>query len=130
MKKLLILPVLLFSIIFSSTSFAGWTLITDDTAGNDYYIDFAKIKKIDGYYSYRWLVDLLKPDNEGDASYISYTQVDCKFSRNMTLSEFYYTQPMGEGRLTTNKNTNPEWTYPAPGSMTESMLEEVCDYVK
>ena len=130
MKKLLVLPVLLFSIIFSSTSFAGWTWITDDTAGNAYYIDFAKVKKIDGYYNYRWLLDLLKPDNEGDASYISYTQVDCKFSLNMTLSEFYYTQPMGAGSVTTNNVKNPEWAYLAPGSSSEYMLELVCDYVK
>ena len=127
MKKLL---VLLFSIIFSSTSFAGWTWHDNSVTGDEYYIDFAKVKKIDGYPYYRWLVDLLKPDKDGDLSYIVYTKGDCKFSQIMTLSEFYYTQPMSEGRLTTNNITNPEWQYPAPGSMNESMLEEVCDYVK
>ena len=127
MKKLL---VLLISIIFSSTSFAGWTWHDDSVTGDEYYIDFAKVKKIDGYPYYRWLVDLLKPDKDADLSYIVYTKGDCKFSQIMTLSEFYYTQPMSEGRLTTNNITNPEWQYPAPGSMNESMLEEVCDYVK
>ena len=91
MKKLLIL---LFSILISFNSYGGWTWVTDDLSGNKYYYDFEKIKKNDGYYYYWRLVDLLKPDKYGDLSYAAYIQVDCKLSRSMSLSEFYYSLPM------------------------------------
>ena len=127
MKKLLIF---IFSIIFSSSSFAGWNQIGDDVSGNNYYINYSKVKKIDGYHYYRWMVDMVKPDNDGDLSYISYTQGDCKFSRYMTLSEYYYPQAMGEGSVETNQIQNPEWRYPAPESMNEYILELACEHVK
>ena len=127
MKKLLIF---LFSLLISFNSYGSWTWIGENLDNTNFYIDFEKTKKVDEYIYYWMLSDLLKPDKDGDFSYITYDQGDCKLSRIMSLSEFYYTQPMGEGRLTTNNIINPEWKYPAPGSMTESMLEEVCDYVK
>ena len=127
MKKLL---VLLFSILISFNSYGGWTWVTDDLSGNKYYYDFEKIKKNDGYYYYWRLVDLLKPDKYGDLSYAAYIQVDCKLSRSMSLSEFYYSLPMGKGKLTTNNFKNPEWSYPPPGSMSEFSLNTICEYVK
>jgi len=126
MKKLL---VLLFSLLISFNSFGDWKWIGDNANSNDYYIDFEKIKKVDGYKYYWFLTDLLKPDKDGDFSYVSYVQGDCKLSRYMNLSEFYYKQPMGEGKVTTNTPENPKWSYPPPDSMNEYLLEQVCDSV-
>ena len=126
MKKLL---VLLFTILLSFNSFGDWKWIGDNANSNDYYIDFEKIKKVDGYKYYWFLTDLLKPDKDGDFSYVSYVQGDCKLSRYMYLSEFYYKQPMGEGKVTTNTIENPKWSYPPPDSMNEYLLEQVCDSV-
>ena len=72
---------------------------------------------------------MLKPDKDGDFSYVSYVQGDCKLSRYMYLSEFYYKQPMGEGKVTTNTFENTKWSYPPPDSMNEYLLEQVCDSV-
>mgnify|MGYP000598476966 CR=1 FL=1 len=127
MKKLLIL---LFSLLISFNSYGEWVKVTEDLNGNNYYLDFEKVKKIDGYHYFWRLVDLFKPDKYGDLSYIGHIQVDCKFSRSMGLSEFYYSLPMGKGRLTTNNIENPEWSYPPPGSMSEFSLNTICDYVK
>ena len=98
--------------------------------GSEHYIDFEKIKKVDGYKYYRFLTDLFEPDQDGDFSYVSYMQGDCKLSKIMVLSEFYYKQPMGVGKVTTNTVKNPKWIYPAPNSMNEYMLELVCNYLK
>ena len=127
MKKLLIL---LFSILISFNSYGDWKWIGENINNSQYYIDFEKIKSVDGYIYYWTLSDLLKPDKDGDFSYITYDQGDCKLSRIMSLSEFYYTQPMGAGSVITNNIKNPEWAYPPPGSAHEYMLELVCDYVK
>jgi hypothetical protein len=127
MKKLL---VLLFSILISSSSYAEWKYVTTGTSGNDYYIDYQSIKKNNGYYYYYALTDLLEPDKDGDLSYSAYRKVDCKVFRTFSLSEFYYSKNMGKGKLTNNPNKNPEWRYPAPGSMTQRMISELCDYVK
>ena len=126
MKKIL---VLLFSILVSINSYGDWKWIGDNVNSDNYYIDFEKIKKVDGYKYYWFLTDLLKPDEYGDFSYIGYVQGDCILSRYMYLSEFYYNQPMGKGKVTTNNRENPKWSYPPPDSLNEHMLEEVCDYV-
>ena len=131
MKKTLILFTLLFSVIFSSASFGDWTWCCSAANGtHEHYIDFEKIKKVDGYTYYWTLADLLEPDKDGDFSYVGYLQGDCKLSRKKNLSEFYYTQPMGIGSVTNNPIKNPEWTYNPPGSAHEEMLKRVCDYVK
>jgi len=124
MKKLL---VFLFSILISFNSYGGWKWIGDSVSSNDYYIDFEKIKKIDGYNYYWFLTDLLKSDEYGYFSYISYVQGDCKLSRYMYLSDFYYNQPMGKGKVTSNTIENPKWDYPPPGSVNEFILKQVCD---
>ena len=87
-------------------------MIGENIDNSQYYIDFEKNKSVDGYIYYWLLTDLLKPDKDGDFSYISYIQGDCKLSRYMQLSEFYYKQPMGVGSVTTNNVKNPEWAYP------------------
>ena len=127
MKKLL---VLLFSAMISFNSYGSWTWIGENLDNTNFYIDFEKTKKVDKYIYYWMLSDLLKPDKDGDFSYVGYLQGDCKLFRYMNLSEFYYTQPMGIGSVTNNPIKNPEWGYPIPGTGTEEILKRVCDYVK
>ena len=47
MKKLLLL---LFSILISFNSYGEWTKVNMDVDSSSYYIDFATVKKIDGYF--------------------------------------------------------------------------------
>ena len=127
MKKL-ILILLLSTVMFSSSSYAGWTAVTVDINGNIHYVDFERIRKHDGYVYYWRLRNYLVPDEDGDLSSKVYKQGDCKLFRNMRLSSSYHTQPMGEGTPSTISNKpKKEWTYPSPDSVAEIVLKQVCN---
>jgi hypothetical protein len=51
MKRILapILIALTFTVMFSSTSFSGWTKVTESVDGNTFYVDFERIRKHGGY---------------------------------------------------------------------------------
>ena len=66
MKRILapILLALTFSVVFSSTSFAGWTKVSKNVNGTTFYVDFERTRKHDGYV-YLWTLNgLLKPDKK------------------------------------------------------------------
>ena len=126
MKKLLLIFTLLLTIIFSATSFAEWQYTSNNIDGTEYYIDFEKIRKHDGYV-YTWILsDLLKPDKDGDLSYLSYWQIDCKLFRIMVLQEIYYKGPMGNGSFTENNFQNPKWKFAPPDSAAEYNTKIIC----
>ena len=131
MKKLLtIIPILLFTRIFPSTSYAEWTATSRTAVGDTIYLDFERIRKVDGYVYYWSLADLLKPSKWGHLSVKSYQQGDCRLFRHMHLSGSFHKEPMGEG--TGDTPTIPEkhkgWIYPSPDSGDEHILKEVCAY--
>ena len=53
MKKLLIIFTLLFSVMFSFSSFAEWEEVSENLDGVKFYVNFETIKKYDGY-TYVW----------------------------------------------------------------------------
>jgi len=126
MKSLLLIFTLLFSSVFlSSTSFAEWTKVSENVDGTTYYIDFERIRKVDGFVYYWVLSDYLKPTKYGDLSDKVYHQGDCKLFRVKSLSFSYHKEPMGGG--TGDVNTlKQDWTYPSPNSSSETILKSVC----
>mgnify|MGYP003313549040 CR=1 FL=1 len=81
MKKLTLIFTLLFStVMFSPTSYAGWTKVSENVNGT-YYVDFERIRKRGDYINFLELVDLFKPDKDGDLSYKLYQIGDCKLFR-------------------------------------------------
>jgi hypothetical protein len=122
MKTLL---TLVFTIMFSSTSFADWTKVTESEIGN-HYVDFDTIKKQDNFVYFWALFDLLKPDKDGDFSYKNYKQGDCKLFRFKSLSFAFHKEPMGGGPGETGNPKNPEWNYPSPNSGDQMTLSSVC----
>ena len=125
MKSLLTILTLVFTVMFSSTSFAEWTKVSENVLGDTVYVDFERIRKVDGYV-YIWeLIDYLKPDKYGDLSVKLYIQGDCKLFRYKNLSFSYHKEPMGGG--TGDVNTQKQdWTYPPPNSVSETLLKSVC----
>jgi len=117
MRNLLLILTLLFStVFFSSTSFAGWTKVSEGSRGT-YYVDFERIRKVDGYVYFWYMVDYLKPSPQGD----------CKLFRFKYLNDSYYTEPMGRGiPSTTSNKPDKEWIYPSPNSVGENILKLVC----
>ncbi len=125
MKTLLTISTLIFTVIFSSTSFAGWTKVDTNSVGDTFYVDFERIRKNDGSVYFWVLSDYLKPTKYGDLSSKVYYEGDCKLFRMMRLSSSYHKQPMGGG--TGDVNTlKQDWSYPSPNSVIETILKKVC----
>ena len=92
-----------------------------------YYVDFERIRKVDGYVYYWMLIDFLKPiTSEMLLSSKMYNQGDCKLFRLKTLSFVHHKQPMGRDTGDSNSPKNPEWVYPPPNSSHETILKAVC----
>ena len=62
MKKLLFILL----IIFSSQSFAEWTKLVTVKSGLVYYVDFDRVRMIDGFIYYWGLYNYPNPDENGD----------------------------------------------------------------
>ena len=129
MKSLLTIFTLIFTVMFSSTSWGGWTKVGENVNGT-YYVDFERIRKHGDYIKFRELVDLLKPDKDGDLSYKLYQQGDCKLFRYKYLGSSNYKQPMGGGHGADYNEPDKDWRYPSPFSINEIVLKTICDYVK
>jgi len=129
MKKLTILLALIFTVMFSSTSFSEWKKVAVNVTGSTFYVDFERIRKHGGYVYWWELFDFLKPDEDGDLSQKSYRQGECKLYRYKFLSGSYHKQPMGGGN--SSGPTPPDkWRYPAPDTPGEFVLKTVCAYAK
>ena len=130
MKKLTLLTALIFTVMFSSTSFAGWTKVIGNVDGTTFYVDFERIRKHGGYV-YLWrLSDYMKPTEDGDLASKTYQQGDCKLFRFKGLSYSFHKEPMGKGTGDSSNPKNPELEYPPPNSVSETLLKSVCKYAK
>ena len=128
MKPLLTIITLVFTMMFSSTSFAEWKKVGESVSGINHYVDFERIRKVDGYVYWWDLIDLLKPDKYGDLSVKGYQQGDCKLFRFKYLSISFYKEPMGGGTGETSTYSNDKWEYPSPDSLSEEKLKQVCNW--
>ena len=122
-----ILP-FLFAIIFSSTTFAEWARVGENTAGNIFYVDFQKVQKVDGYIYFLLLNNYGTQSEWGYMSSISYVQGDCRLFRYKNLSWSVYKQPMGSGDNPVPIKPPDEWISPSPKESEENILEIVCKH--
>ena len=72
------------------------------------------------------MTDLLKPDMDGDLSYKSYNQSDCKLFRIKSLSISLHKEPMGGGTGKSFTYNDNDWKYPTPNSSVEQIQKIVC----
>jgi hypothetical protein len=127
MKKTSLIFTIVFTMMFSSSIFSEWKEISKTVNGSTFYLDFERIRKHDGYVYYWFLVDFLKPDEDGDLSSKSYQEGDCKLFRTRDLSFVNHQQSMGRDIGKSYNTKNPEWAYPSPNTLNEIMLKIVCD---
>ena len=99
-----------------------------NTAGSTFYVDFERIRKHGGYVYYWYSGEFSKPDKDGELSYQTYIQGDCKLFRVKTLSETYYKESMrgGTARHQFLNKLQKDWKYAPPDSMMEHILKKVC----
>ena len=85
MKKITILLVIIFTFLFSTTSWGDWNYVTESVDGDKFYYDKDRVRK-SGKYLYFWeLIDTIKPDKWGILSSTKYVQLDCSIFRSKTL---------------------------------------------
>ncbi len=126
-KCLFLIFALFFLIInFSSSSYAQWTKVGEDTLGSNYYVDFDRIR-FHGGYVYWWdMSDYLKPVNNV-MSTKSYNQGDCNRFRFKMLSASVSAEPMSSaGAFYYGIKVSPDWVYPPPNDINEIILNLVC----
>ena len=125
MNRTTLLLTFLLSLMFSSPSYSGWTWVDENADNNTFYLDFETIRKVDGYVYWWELQDALKPI-DGYLSFKIYKQGDCKLFRVKFLSYSFHKEPMGGGTGDSISTKNPEWKYPPPDSVMESILKSIC----
>ena len=127
MKKITILLVIIFTFLFSTTSWGEWSYVTDNVDGVRFYYDKDRVRK-SGKYIYIWtLIDLLKPNEYGSLSSTSYTELDCSIFRFKNLKHQFYNKSMDEGKMTGYFTPLDEWKYPQLDSVIEVMYNKICE---
>ena len=125
MKSLLTIFTLLFTVMIPSTSFAEWTKVGTNESGSDFYVDFERIRKHDGYVYWWDLVDYLKP-KRGVWSSQTYYEGDCAKFGVKILADVYHKEQMGRDSGESFTRENPEWLYPSSDTVSGIILEMVC----
>lgn len=126
MKTFLTILSVLFTVMFSPPSYAEWTKVSKNYAVT-VYVDFERIRKVDGYV-YSWvLADYVKPQL-GKLSGKTFQQIDCKIFRFKILSFTVHTDPMGGGPGDTQSvpKRHQSWKYPSPDATEEQVLKAIC----
>ena len=125
MKKTTLLA-LVFSVMFTSPSFADWQKMARSTDGDIMYVDFERIRKHEGFVYFWVLTDFLKPDKYGDLSTKTYYQGDCKLFWSKDLSFITFKESMGGGTEGDPYTPPDKWNYPSPNSASEIIMKAVC----
>ena len=96
MKTLLTIFTLVFTMMFSSTSFGEWTKVGKNVEDDTFYVDFERIRKHSGYVYYWDLGNYSSPrGNFKNLSVINYNQVDCALNRRKNITQTQYNGQMG-----------------------------------
>ena len=77
-----VITTLVFTVMFSSTSYAEWTKVTENTNGTTFYVDFERIKK-KGDFLYYWQFEDYGDHPLGGKyhSNKSFIKLDCSLAR-------------------------------------------------
>ena len=129
MRKLVTIIVILINLIFTLNSYAKWTKVVELEDGISFYVDFERIKKVDGFIYWWDLTNYLKPTLYGHLSTKLYRQGDCKAFRYKFLRFYFYKKTMGDGVGHVEDPEEKEWQYPHPNSAQSVILKSVCEYL-
>ncbi len=130
MRKFLIIFVL--CLFFTpNISFAdyNWKKIGSNTRGDVLYIDLSTIKKVGNIVYYFDLLDYVIPSGQGHhLSSKTYKEVNCLDLSFRFLKDFYYLEPMGNGKANLINHKSGEWYNNEKGSLGEHVRKFACNY--
>ena len=90
-----------------------------------------RIKKHEGKVYYWELIDRLKPTQLGFFSAKLYVEANCVRFGYRYLNQTYYDGSMASGTISSSYNTpDKDWTYPAPNTPSEAVLNAVCNHTR
>ena len=112
---------------FTFPSYGNWTETSKDEIGDTYYLDFDRIREIDGYVYFWHLHDYLNPSKYNFLSTKEYLQGDCKLFRIKFLDGSVHKKQMGKDLGFNSSLENIKWMYPRPNSPMEKTLNLVCN---
>ncbi len=127
MYKIKIILVIIFTFLFSTTSWGEWSFGKKDKEGNTFYYDKERVRKKNGNLFF-WELEDYGKDRFGDISKTTFIGLDCSLLRYMDVKAVLFTTPMGEGKPRRSLTFTAEWDYPLPNSIREEMFEEICNY--
>ncbi len=127
MKKLSIILILLFSVMFSFNCFAKWEYLTRDINDNTFYLDYERIRKVDNFIYFWVLTNFSSIDKFGELSTIYYREGDCKLFRDRDLEVRGFTKSMGKGIMKQYKPEITEFETPFPNTVNERILNVICN---
>ena len=132
MKFFFIVSIIIFNVIYSSTSFAEWEIVAENSE-DTIFIETTSIKKSNGIIYYWVIRNYTKPDKWGDLSSKGLYQTDCKVQlKSKRLAGFFYNGPMGTNEVTTTLTAEflkkKSYQYASPGSGYELVIKFACNY--
>ena len=118
---------MLSTLMLSFKTYAEWTMVAETIKSDKSYIDFERIRKVEGYV-YWWELTNYNSQLAPDVwSGIKYKKGDCKLFRYKYLSDKYFSLPMGKGDVKGGSNIpDKNWRYAPPKSAGEKILKSVC----
>jgi hypothetical protein len=127
MKKITLLLIIIFTFLFSTTSWGDWSYVSENMNGRKFYYDKDRVRK-NGKYLYFWMmIDYIKPTSFGDLSHTKYVQLDCSIFRFKDLKITSYENSKGEGKIIMDFTPKDEWEYPYPDSSLEVLFNKICE---
>lgn len=110
----------------SYSAWAEWVLVSESTNAR-LYIDPATIRREGTLRKYWKLTDLKVRDKDGDMSWRTRAETDCKEERERFTSLTTFSESMLGGRVTrTSDFPNDEWRDIAPGTVMATVMRYVC----
>ena len=140
MKKITILLVIIFTFLFSTTSWGEWILVLENDSKGKFYYDKDRVRK-SGKFLYVWtLEDYLMYGGSliGTKSVTEYVQLDCSIFRYKILEYKTYKNKGGEGEINNEGGfccytisgedvVLNKWIYPQRKSEKEILFNKVCE---
>jgi hypothetical protein len=129
MKKISNVRLLPFlAVLLGSPSHADWTKVSaNDNSNCALYVNLVNIKMDDGSLYFWQLYDCLEPDQSGNLSFKTLSEINCSFpKRYRDHYSFHYSTLMARGEPNLTYNRTTEWINSALGSPIENLLDLIC----